>query len=85
MSKQQFGKVSGNEKWHRRLGHTTKREIHDTILFVKGLEELVNKVYLQMAVFSPFPTFGKTLNPKPQTPPLILNSKSETLNPKSKP
>jgi hypothetical protein len=28
---QQFGKVSGYEKWHRRLGHTTNREIHDTI------------------------------------------------------
>ncbi len=34
MSVQRFGKVSGNEKWQRRLGHTTNREIHDTIPYV---------------------------------------------------
>ena len=43
MSAQQFGKILGYEKWHRRLGHTTKREIHDTIPYVKGFEELTNK------------------------------------------
>jgi hypothetical protein len=32
---------------HRKLGHTTNREIHDTIPYVKGLEELTNKVYQQ--------------------------------------
>ncbi len=47
MSEQQFGKVSGYEKWHRRLGHTTDREIHDTIPYVEGLKELVSKVYQQ--------------------------------------
>ncbi len=47
MSAQQFGKVSGYEKWYRRLGHTTNREIHDTIPPVKGLEELTNKAYQQ--------------------------------------
>jgi hypothetical protein len=29
------------------LGHTTNKEIHDTIPYVKGLEGLVNKVYQQ--------------------------------------
>ncbi len=43
MSTQQFGKVSGYEKWHRRLGRTSNREIHDTIPYDKGLEEFVNK------------------------------------------
>ncbi len=47
MSEQQFGKVSGYEKWHRKLGHTTNREIHDTIPYVKVLEELTNKAYQQ--------------------------------------
>ncbi len=47
MPAQQFGKVSGNEKWHRRLGHATNGGIHDTIPYVKGLEELTNKVYQQ--------------------------------------
>jgi hypothetical protein len=40
MSVQQFGKVSGYEKWQRRLGHTTNREIHDTIPYVKGWKNL---------------------------------------------
>jgi hypothetical protein len=48
MSAQQFGKVSGYEKWHRRLGHTTNREIRDTIPYVKGLEEHTNKAYQQL-------------------------------------
>jgi hypothetical protein len=47
MLAQQFGKISGNEKWHRRLGHTTNRDIHNTIHFVKGLEELNKKSYHQ--------------------------------------
>jgi hypothetical protein len=47
MSAQQFGKISGYEKRHRRLGHTSNRDIHDTILFVKGLEELNKKSYHQ--------------------------------------
>ncbi len=47
MLEQQFSKVSGYEKLQRRLGHTTNREIHDTIPYVKGLEELANKVYQQ--------------------------------------
>jgi hypothetical protein len=37
---QQFGKVSSYEKWHRRLGHTTNREIHDTIPYVKDWKNL---------------------------------------------
>jgi hypothetical protein len=44
---QQFGKVSGYEKWRRRLGHTTNREIHDSIPYAKGLEELTNRIYQQ--------------------------------------
>ncbi len=30
-----------------RLGHTTNREIHDTIPYVKGLEELTTQLYQQ--------------------------------------
>jgi hypothetical protein len=30
-----------------RLGHTTNREIYDSIPYVQGLEELVNKAYQQ--------------------------------------
>ena len=40
MSAQQFGKSSGYEKWHRRLGHTSNREIQETLKHVIGLEEL---------------------------------------------
>jgi hypothetical protein len=47
MSAQQFDKISGYEKWHMRLGHTSNRDIHDTIPPVKGLEELTNKSYHQ--------------------------------------
>jgi hypothetical protein len=47
MSAQQFGKISGYEKWHRRLGHTSNRDIYDTIPFVKGLEEVNKKSYHQ--------------------------------------
>ncbi len=47
MSAQQFGKISGYEKWHTRLGHTSNRDIHDTIPFVKGLAELNTKSYHQ--------------------------------------
>ena len=47
MSAQQFGKISGYEKWHRRLGHTSNRDIHNTIPYVTGLEELVKKNYQQ--------------------------------------
>jgi hypothetical protein len=52
MSMQQFGKISGYEKWHRRLGSTTNRDIHDTIPYVKGLEELTNKSYHQHTKFA---------------------------------
>ncbi len=47
MLAQQFGKFSGYEKWHRRLGRTTNRDIHDPIPYVKGLEEPTNKFYHQ--------------------------------------
>ncbi len=49
MLAQQFGKVSGYEKWHRRLGHTTNREMHDTIPSVKGLEEVFRKKDIPVA------------------------------------
>ena len=45
MSAQQFGKSSGYEKWHRRLGHTSNREIQETIKHVIGLEELSQITY----------------------------------------
>jgi hypothetical protein len=36
----QFGKMSGYEVWHRRLGHCTNRKIRDTINHSEGLEDL---------------------------------------------
>jgi len=45
MSAQQFGKTSGYEKWHRRLGHTSNKDIQDTIKHVIGLEELLQTSY----------------------------------------
>ena len=42
---QQFGKYSGYEKWHRRLGHTSNKDIQDTIKHVIGLEELLQTRY----------------------------------------
>ena len=41
MSEQQFSKSLGYEKWHRRLGHTSNKDIQDTIKHVRGLEELL--------------------------------------------
>ena len=41
MLAQQFGKTTGYEKWHRRLGHTSNKEIQDTIKHVIGLEEIL--------------------------------------------
>ncbi len=45
MSAQQFGKTTGYEKWHRRLGHTSNKDIQDTIKHVIGLEELLQTSY----------------------------------------
>ena len=45
MSAQQFGKSSCYEKWHRRLGHTSNKDIQDTIKHVIGLEELLQTAY----------------------------------------
>ena len=45
MSAQQFGKSSGYEKWHRRLGHTSNKDIQETIKHVIGLEELLQTTY----------------------------------------
>ncbi len=41
MLAQQFGKTSGYEKWHRHLGHTSNKDIQDTIKYIIGLEELL--------------------------------------------
>ncbi len=45
MSAQQFGKTSAYEKWHRHLGHTSNKDIQDTIKDVIGLEELLQTSY----------------------------------------
>jgi hypothetical protein len=43
MLMQQFSNMSENEKWHRRLGHTSNCEIQKSVSHVKGMEELVAK------------------------------------------
>ena len=45
MLAQQFGKTTGYEKWHRRLGHTSNKDIQDTLKHVFGLEELLQTSY----------------------------------------
>ena len=42
---QQFDKMSGYEKWHRRLGHVANRDIQASIKYTTGMEELLNKTY----------------------------------------
>ena len=41
----QFGKMSGYELWHRRLGHCSNRNIRDTIHHSAGLEGLMSKKF----------------------------------------
>jgi len=41
----QFGKVSGYELWHRRLGHCTNRNIRETITHSTGLEDLRSRTF----------------------------------------
>ena len=45
MLAQQFVKTSGNDKWHSRLGHTSNKDIPNTIKHVIGLEELLQTSY----------------------------------------
>ena len=45
LTTQQFGKMSGYELWHRRLGHCSNRNIRDTIHHSEGLDELVSKKF----------------------------------------
>ena len=47
LTTQQFDKMSGFEKWHRRLGHVSNRDIQQSIPYTKGLEELTNWTYEQ--------------------------------------
>ena len=47
LTTQQFDKMSGFEKWHRRLGHVSNRDIQQSIPYTKGLEELTNRTYEQ--------------------------------------
>jgi hypothetical protein len=41
----QFGKMSGYELWHRRLGHCTNRNIRETITHSTGLEDLRSRTF----------------------------------------
>ena len=45
---QQFCQSSGYEKWHRRLGHTSNKDIQDTIKHVIGLEDLLQSTHENM-------------------------------------
>jgi hypothetical protein len=47
LTQQQFDKMSGFEKWHRRLGHVSNRDIQLSIKYTTGLEELLNKTFEQ--------------------------------------
>ena len=45
---QQFCKSLGYEKLHRRLGHTSNKDIQDTIKHVIGLEDLLQSTHENM-------------------------------------
>jgi hypothetical protein len=45
LTSSQFGKMSGYELWHRRLGHCPNRNIRDTIHHSSGLEGLMHKKF----------------------------------------
>ncbi len=47
VSAQQFGRISGCELWHRRLGHRSNRNIQYTIHHSAGLEDLMSKKFDQ--------------------------------------
>ncbi len=47
LTQQRFDKISGFEKWHRRLGHVSICEIQLSIKHTTGLEELLNKTFKQ--------------------------------------
>ena len=45
---QQFCKSSSYEKWHKHLGHTSNKDIQDTIKHVIGLEDLLQSTHENM-------------------------------------
>ncbi len=45
LTQQQFDKMSGFEKWHRRMGHVSYRDIQLSMKCTTGLEELLNKTF----------------------------------------
>jgi hypothetical protein len=47
LTTQQFGKMSGFEKWHWRFGHVSNRDIQQFIPYTKGLEEHTNQTLEQ--------------------------------------
>ena len=49
MSATQFEKQSGYELWHRRLGHSSNRNIRDSIKWNHGLEDLKGLTYEEHA------------------------------------
>jgi hypothetical protein len=42
-----FGKMSGYDLWHRRLGHCTNRNIRETITHSTGLEDLRSRTFVE--------------------------------------
>ena len=47
----QFGKMSGYELWHRRLGHSTNRNIRETIAHSTGLDDLRSRTFDEHAKY----------------------------------
>ena len=54
-----FGKISGYELWHRKLGHSTNRNIRETIAHSTGLEDLRSRTFDEHAK-SPSCMIGKS-------------------------
>ncbi len=45
LSLQKFGRMSGYELWHQRLGHCLNHNIRDMIHHSKGLEDLMHNKF----------------------------------------
>ncbi len=66
LTRQQFGKLSGFEKGHLRLGHVSNREIQQSIPYTKGLKELTNRTFEQHAKCGACMIGKSTLEPYPE-------------------
>ncbi len=66
LTTQQFGKMSGFENWHRRLGHVSDRDIQQSIPYTKGLEEITNQTLDQHTKCGACMIGKSTLEPYPE-------------------